>query len=209
MSNSNKSGKSVSKVSKVGKSGNRNPYNRGLYQAAFALIQKKQIVTRSMLVSFFKEKGKSESAALASATVLLSPREKDSKRGDCRGNFSARGEVYFLVPLKKVKGEERKFRLQYRKIALARRVYDRTVKAVKSKEVKQVKAVAVKAVAVKAKKAVKTVKAVKKTRKPVKAVAVTAPVAPAPVAPAVETPAATTVEKVETPAVAPLATVVE
>ena len=149
----------------------RNPYSRGLYQAGFAFMQKKQVITRSQLIAFYSEQVNKagekigESAAMASATVLLSPREKDSERGDCRGNFSARGEFYFMVPLKKVKGEERKFRLQYRKDVLARRVYDRSVKAVKSGEVKQVKAV--KAVKAPAKKAVK---AVKKTRKPVKAV---------------------------------------
>jgi hypothetical protein len=194
----------------------RNPYQRGLYQAGFAFMQKKQVVTRSQLIAFYLEQVNKagekigESAAMASATVLLSPREKDSERGDCRGNFSARGEFYFLVPLKKVKGEERKFRLQYRKDVLARRVYDRSVKAVKSKEVKQVKAVAktvktVKTVKAPAKKAVKAVKSVKKT-KTVKAVeAVETPVAPA--VETVEAPAVAVA--VETPAVAPMATVVE
>ena len=61
---------------------------------------------------------------MASATVLLSPREKDG-RGDKRGNFSAMGHVYFVTPLKHVKGQEKAFALRWRKMVLARREYKR------------------------------------------------------------------------------------
>lgn len=125
-----------------------NPYREGSnYHTAFGLIQRKQVVTRSELVEFLMGKGvvstgkgkEGNEAAIATATVLLSPREK-GKRGDCRGNLSAMGHLYFMQPLKKIKGEEKKFRLRWRTKALARRDYERpSVKAAK-KEVKQEKA---------------------------------------------------------------------
>ena len=97
----------MSKNKKVG------AYKRGLYQAALGFIRTKQVVTRSMVEKFYTDAGKSEAAASASATVLLSPRKEDSKRGkfgNCLGNYSADGAHYFMVPLKHVKGEEKKFR---------------------------------------------------------------------------------------------------
>jgi hypothetical protein len=121
-----------------------NPYREGSnYHTAFGLIQRKQVVTRSELVEFLgkcKDKDGNKltaGAATATATVLLSPREKNSKKGDCRGNLSSKGEYYFMQPLKKIKGEEKKFRLRWRKSELAKRDYIRP--STIAKEVKQEK----------------------------------------------------------------------
>lgn len=125
-----------------------NPYRGGSkYHLAFGMIQRKQILTRSEVVEFLMGKGvvstgkgkDGNEAALATATVLLSPREKNSKRGDCRGNLSAMGHLYFMQPLKKIKGEEKKFRLRWRTKALARRDYERPSTIAAKKEVKSVK----------------------------------------------------------------------
>jgi hypothetical protein len=124
-----------------------NPYREGSnYHMAFGLIQKKQVVTRSEIVAFLMGKGvvskgkgrTGEEAAIATATVLLSPRAKDG-RGDCRGNLSAMGHIYFMQPLNKVKGTERKFRLRWREKELSRRDYERPSVKEPAKEVKQEK----------------------------------------------------------------------
>jgi len=122
------------------KMSNKNPYRKESdYANGFDFIRKNQIVTRSQLVSFYEKAGKSDGAAIASATVLLSPRNKDSgrgKKGSCLGNYSAKGEVYFMEPLKKAKaGDELRFRLRWRKASLKPREYKR----ISTKEVKQVK----------------------------------------------------------------------
>jgi hypothetical protein len=143
------------------------------------------------------------SAASATATVLLSPRAvgddqskakkgqilSGSGRGDCRGNFSAMGHLYFMAPLARkadkdgVKPEQR-YRWGWRKEAVAAHSRPVTVtanqevkasktakKAVKKTVAKKtVKAVAKKAVAKKATKKKATKKAVAKK---------TAPAAPA------------------------------
>jgi len=105
---------------------NKNPYREGTnYHSLFGFIQSNQVVTRAALIEqatgLTDRKGNplSETAAAATATVLLSPREVDG-RGDCRGNASAQGHVYFMQPLNKVKGEPRKFRLRWRKTPLDR-----------------------------------------------------------------------------------------
>jgi len=95
---------------------NKNPYKRGAYHALFAVMQASGIVTRSQLVSAAQKEGMSESAANATVTVLLSPRET-SGRGDCRGNISAQGHIYFVEKLKKNGGEQR-YRLRFRKTPL-------------------------------------------------------------------------------------------
>lgn len=59
----------------MGKSNKGGAYKRGLYSAALAMIRSKQVVTRSAVVKFYMDAGKSEAAAMASATVLLSPRK--------------------------------------------------------------------------------------------------------------------------------------
>lgn len=101
---------------------NRSPYKRGNYAKLFAYWQseKKGIATRQELVAYGQKIGMSESEANASVTVILSPRETDG-RGDCRGNLSAQGHLYFADPLAKVTGENRRFRLRWRKTELAKR----------------------------------------------------------------------------------------
>jgi hypothetical protein len=103
---------------------NKNPYKRGNYAAIFDFMQSKckGIFTRQAVIAFAmtlsNAKGKklSEDAAAASVTVVMSPRAegREGARGDCRGNRSAKGETYFIEPLKKVKDEDRKYRLRFR-----------------------------------------------------------------------------------------------
>lgn len=119
---------------------NKNPYRvESDYAKGFDFIRKAQVVTRSQIVDFYEKIGKTAAAATASATVLLSPRLKDSgrgKKGSCLGNYSAKGEVYYMEPLKKAQaGDELRFRLRWRKAALKPREYKR----IEVKEVKQVK----------------------------------------------------------------------
>jgi len=124
-----------------------NPYREGSnYHVGFAFMQRKQVFTRSEVAAEILKAGLSdkadkkdlEGAAIQSATVLLSPRLKDG-RGDCRGNLSSKGEFYFVQPLKKIKGEEKKFRLRWRQNVMDRRDYVRPSTIAKAKEVRQEK----------------------------------------------------------------------
>lgn len=95
-----------------------NPYREGSqYHKVFGFIKTKQVVTRAEVLAKAIEFGMSEEAANATVTVLLSPR-KESKRGDCRGNISAQGHLYFVerLPRRIVNGEKEpmKFRLRWR-----------------------------------------------------------------------------------------------
>lgn len=101
---------------------NKSPYKRGNYAKLFAFWQsdKKGIATRQEIVAYGKSIGMKETEAEASTTVILSPRQADG-RGDCRGNLSAQGHVYFAEPLAKAKGEDRRFRLRWRNPVLAKR----------------------------------------------------------------------------------------
>ena len=166
----------------MGKSNKGGAYKRGLYSAALAMIRSKQVVTRSMVVKFYMDAGKSEAAAMASATVLLSPRKEDSKRGkfgNCLGNYSADGVHYYMTPLKHVKGEEKKFRFHLctadevtaREAISEKRGNGRKAIVKTVKEVKQVKSVK-KPVTAPAKKVVKA-----KAKAKAKKVEVVAPVA--------------------------------
>ena len=171
-----------------------------MYAKAMAFIRSKQVVTRSMVEKFYADSGKKVSAAIASATVLLSPRKEDSLRGkfgNCLGNFSADGVHYFMVPLNHKKGEEKKFRFHLctaEEVVARQAIEDKRGNGRKSKEVAQVKTVktskkvkTVKKVAKKAKaKKVKVAKVVEPVAVTVPAEAVVAPVAP--VAPVAETP---------------------
>lgn len=69
-------------------------------------------------------------------TVVLSPR-KESKRGDCRGNFSAQGHIYYVIPMKGEKGK--RFRLAWRNPVLEAR--SRVQGEVKAKKVRKVQKV--------------------------------------------------------------------
>ena len=97
---------------------NTNPYREGtLYHTIFAALKKAQVATRSKLSEVAQKAGKGDKAADAAVTVVLSPRA-ESKRGDCRGNMSAQGHLYFVQPLAKKGNDERKYRLRWRKPAL-------------------------------------------------------------------------------------------
>ena len=98
---------------------NPNPYKRGNYVALFAYVKQHQIVTRKQLLDHaINELSMSEQAAAASVTVVLSPRAKGASRGDCRGNASAQGHIYFMEKLNRKKGEDQKLRLRFRKTPL-------------------------------------------------------------------------------------------
>lgn len=170
-------------------------YGRGNYAKLenFWRGTKKGIVTRSEMIAYGQSIGMSESEAAASTTVILSPRES-SERGDCRGNLSAQGHLYFAEPLARETGEEGRFRFRTRVTALERRV--RTAKpAAKAKTVKA--------------KAKKAAKPAKPAAKPAKTVKAKSPrkakvAAPAPAVEATSTPApAAAVETPETTAVTP------
>lgn len=96
------------------------PYNaKSNYGKLFAVWKKAQVVTRSVLLAEAKKLGMELEAAQATVTVLISPRKSDDEcRGDCRGNFSARGEYYYADVLKRKTGEEKRFRLRYRAVVL-------------------------------------------------------------------------------------------
>ena len=118
-----------------------NPYKRGNYQLIMAVVMgmigkaftRSQIVDATAQMSDSKGKSLTDSAVQASVTVVLSPRES-STRGDCRGNFSAQGHLYFVKPLAKKDGEEQKFQLRWRLVAMEVRKYTpKTVKQTKTK----------------------------------------------------------------------------
>lgn len=102
-----------------------NPYRQGDSRELFDYIQKRQIVSKEECRQWLvNELGKSYKAACATTTTVLSPR-KSSKRGDCRGNMSAEGHIYYMEKLgRTVKygvREPQKFRLRWREVELARR----------------------------------------------------------------------------------------
>lgn len=94
---------------------NENPYREdSQYHKLFGAWKKKQIMTRTELIDIAQTNfGLSREAAAATVTVLFSPR-LSSKRGDCRGNMSAQGHLYFAERFAKKDGEYR-FRLRWRK----------------------------------------------------------------------------------------------
>jgi hypothetical protein len=131
--------KATKKVSTVKR---ENPYRAGMYHDVFAYWKQKQIVTRSEYVKFVMEKlSKTETAANAVVTVMLSPR-KASKRGDARGNISSAGHLYFAEKLgRSVKGgikDEQKFRLRWREVALEPRTRNEKIETVGEKVAKEV-----------------------------------------------------------------------
>lgn len=100
----------------------KNPYKRGNYYDLFGFMKKKQVVTRNEVLQHAAGELKmATSAAQAITTVMLSPR-KESKRGDCRGNYSSMGHLYYMekLPRRTVKGvkESQRFRLRWRTPAL-------------------------------------------------------------------------------------------
>ena len=99
----------------------KNPYRQDSnYARLFDFMQKAGSFVREAAVKFARSNLKlGEKAAEAAVTVVLSPRA-ESKRGDFRGNISAKGWFYFAakLPRKVVKGvkEEQKYRLVERKV---------------------------------------------------------------------------------------------
>ena len=113
----------------------KNPYREGSdYHLIFGLVMKKQIVTRSWLIEAGKKINKTLAAAKATAGVILSPRKTHA------GNDAAHGEAYFFVALKHKVGEEKRFRLFWRKAGEMERSHTRKATSI-AKAAKKVKAV--------------------------------------------------------------------
>ena len=103
----------------------KNPYREGsAYHAIFANWQKKQVVTENELLALGHKK-------TDIGVAVRSPR-LSSKRGDCRGNYSCQGHLYYaeLLNRKTVMGikEEQRYRLRWRKVALEPRKRPEKVK---------------------------------------------------------------------------------
>ena len=173
-------------------------YVRGNYATAIAWVRSKQIVTHADVVKYYISLGKKESAAIASATVLLSPRQEDSKRGklgNSLGNLSADGIHYYMIPLAIKKGEDKRFRFHLctpaevaaRTALAAKRVMPKSRKVTAKTAKKTTKVVAAKKTNKVAK---KTAKKAKPVIKPVAQQKTATPAAPA----TVEAPAPATVE---------------
>jgi len=124
------------------------------YGKATEYMRKKQIYTKTDLVNFFSELGKSISASQASAVVMLSPRETSST-GDCRGNQSnpwghkAYNEKLARKLNKETgKKDEQRFRFRLRSEEMTRKPrkdkagskQEKTVTVATAKKVKEVKA---------------------------------------------------------------------
>lgn len=116
---------------------NRNPYRDGsAYSSIFEYIRTKpgNIVTRSELLE--------QGFSVSDVTVVLSPRAEgvSTRGGDCRGNLSAQGHVYFMEKMAFKKGEAKRFRLRYRAEALEKLVRPpkKVVKSQKDAEVAEV-----------------------------------------------------------------------
>jgi hypothetical protein len=123
----------------------KNPYREGgAYFKVFEAIRKakNQTVTREELVAAGEQGGWSAH----DVTVVLSPREVGKCRGNPAGNFSAQGEVYFMLPRKvkatfkkvdgkmtRIPGQPKTFQLRWRKEALEAHV--RSVKETKKAKV--------------------------------------------------------------------------
>jgi hypothetical protein len=126
---------SKSTETKKASKSSKNPYTRGNYCDMFNFIRKTQGrnggVTRKaiesfaagMVTSYGKNKGNHLSAGAVNATiaVILSPRQEDG-RGDCRGNYSAKGHVYYVTKMAITKAQpDTRYRLEYRKEVLPQR----------------------------------------------------------------------------------------
>ena len=75
------------------------PYRKGskydrIFRNFRALSSKNGSVTRQRLIDDEIKAGSSEAAAKAAVGVVLSP-TATSDKGDCRGNMSAQGHIYF------------------------------------------------------------------------------------------------------------------
>lgn len=100
----------------------KNPYKKE-YGAIWADVKDlKGIVTQSELIARMQKRtGKSEKACKSSVGVILSPRE--TSKGDCRGNASAKGHLYYFAKLNRKADadgnkEEQRYRFHWRKDVL-------------------------------------------------------------------------------------------
>lgn len=105
--------------------GHENPYREGDYREMFGFWMSKQIVTRQEFIEHtVKDLGLDIKRAMFNVNVLLSPR-KSSKRGDCRGNLSARGDLHYSEKLPRAVRfgikEPQRFRLRWREVPLERK----------------------------------------------------------------------------------------
>ena len=90
----------------------QNPHREGtLYAKGFEILRqyRKKSFTKSFMIEEFAKIG----LTLAGFGVMFSP-TKNSERGDCRGNRSSAGHVYYIDHLKKVEGAESKFKFVWR-----------------------------------------------------------------------------------------------
>ena len=100
----------------------KSPYKKE-YGAIMADVKElKGIATKPELVSRMQKRtSKPEAACSASVGVILSPRE--TSKGDCRGNTSAKGHLYYFAKLNRKTDadgnkEEQKYRFHWRKDVL-------------------------------------------------------------------------------------------
>lgn len=102
-----------------------NPYREGDSRVIFDYMIAKQSFTRKELVDYvMKQLGKDEVAAKAQVQTLISPR-KSSNRGDCRGQVSAQGHLYFIEKIRRLIRygirEPQRLRLRWREEPLERK----------------------------------------------------------------------------------------
>lgn len=82
-----------------------NPYREGNYNKLFQYMQRTQSFTIKMLMNFcMNELGLDEKKARYTVNIVNSPRERDifyknRGRSDCRGNFAAKGHLYYIEKL--------------------------------------------------------------------------------------------------------------
>lgn len=101
---------------------NANPYKKAYGDIWADVKDLKGIVTKSELVKRHQTRtDKPVTACTSSVGVILSPREES--KGDCRGNASAKGHLYFFAKLKRKKDEngvkeEQRYRFHWRKEVL-------------------------------------------------------------------------------------------
>lgn len=99
-----------------------NVYRRGVYFNLFQWVmdQKdksghRRAFSRKEFLAYAVSLGMSDTAASASVGVILSPTES-SERGDCRGNMSAMGHLYYMERI--TKDGETLYKLHFRKEAM-------------------------------------------------------------------------------------------
>jgi len=76
----------------------QNPYRKGTsYAGTFESLRKagQKGISKESLV---------KNHPVSDVNVVLSPRPEGWSKGDCRGNYSAKGEFYFVTPSKKKDG---------------------------------------------------------------------------------------------------------